>query len=486
MPIYDLGVLPDGRAFYTMKVIEGRTLADLVEALHAVSTPDSWGVPPDGTDFLAIIEAFVAVCEAVAFAHDRGVVHRDLKPPNIMLGTFGEVLVVDWGLVKILASDAEADAESVSTTLSESPELGTRYGAVSGTRGYMAPEQARGQIDQIGPHTDVYALGAILWVVLIGRSPESGLAPPRAPDELVRICHEALAPDPASRPRDAGQLARRVGAWMRGAQHAARVEAKARAVDAALGALSPEDRHRARLWCLLAVTPDGNLRTVPVAPEHAAEVVRLAAAGVLQMTDSDSVTLPDPALATSWPRLQAWHDADPEAHRLLHRLDEAARDWQASRSAALLWPDPQAVALARRFAAELGSGASDFLAASSAAIAARARRTRALLGSVGAVLLLAAGFSAWQWSVALDARDEARDRRRDAEARSLVARAHQEVGSKRGRTAVPSSARQPTSPAMSRSSTKPTARPRPCRLPARSSVTPTPSPAWSGPRTGPA
>ena len=148
VPIHDAGVLPDGRAFYTMKLVRGTRL-DAVERSR--------------TELLRI---FARVCEAVAFAHANGVVHRDLKPENVMVGEFGEVLVMDWG-----------------TT------------AIAGTPGYMAPEQQRGE--PAGPRTDVHALGAML-AFLIRRSP--------VPRRLTAIVAKAMASDPAERYANAQEL----------------------------------------------------------------------------------------------------------------------------------------------------------------------------------------------------------------------------------------------------------------------------------------
>ncbi len=163
VPIHDVGTLPDGRIFYTMKFVKGRTLADEVKKSTALP------------EFLRI---FQKLCEGVAFAHSHDVIHRDLKPENIMVGDFGEVLVMDWGLAKLLSPgnksqtylnknktpDSNKSKKQKSGELSSTLKTGrlTEHGTVMGTPAYMAPEQERGEIDQIDQRTDGYSLGAIL------------------------------------------------------------------------------------------------------------------------------------------------------------------------------------------------------------------------------------------------------------------------------------------------------------------------------------
>jgi hypothetical protein len=215
VPVYDL----DGRLpFYTMRFVKGRTLADAVAAHHS---KEGGGA----LDLRELLTAFIAACNAVAYAHSRGVIHRDLKPGNILLGEFGEVLVVDWGLAKVLGEGPET-IEQVPVSAEQGQ---TVQGQVLGTPAYMAPEQAEGRLDRLGRHTDVYGLGAVLYEVLTGHPPFAGATtqevltkvvqeqPPRAPSApaaLEAVCRKALAKRPEDRYGSAQELTRDVQRWL--------------------------------------------------------------------------------------------------------------------------------------------------------------------------------------------------------------------------------------------------------------------------------
>lgn len=170
VPVHDIGTLPDGRMFYVMKWVRGEGLAE-----HVRDRPLS-----------ERLRLFLRICDPVAFAHANGVIHRDLKPANIMVGQFGEVMVLDWGIARVMARPADPTGDPVGT-LPATDEL-TGEGAVIGTQGYMAPEQAGGQSALVDQRTDVYALGAILRSLLVGR-----------PRPLLSICTKALSPPPDQR-----------------------------------------------------------------------------------------------------------------------------------------------------------------------------------------------------------------------------------------------------------------------------------------------
>ena len=170
VPIYELGVLADRRPFFAMKLVKGRTLAEISQGSRRARP----------TAAAAVVD-LRAVCQTVAYAHARGVIHRDLKPSNIMVGAFGEVQVMDWGLAKVLARggavddagtltpEPDGDASVVRTARSGSDADASRAGSVLGTPGYMAPEQARGELDRVDERADVFGLGSILCEVLTGQ-----------------------------------------------------------------------------------------------------------------------------------------------------------------------------------------------------------------------------------------------------------------------------------------------------------------------------
>ena len=225
VPVHELGTLADGRRYFTMKEVRGTTLKHVIVDVHRGR--GEWS-------FRRLIAAFHDVCEAVAFAHSRGVIHRDLKPANIMVGDFGEVLVMDWGLAKVLGSryDGPPPEEPVVTDRSQDRAQATRIGVVAGTPTYMAPEQARGQVQRLAPPSDVYSLGAILYAILAGRPPykaetgaeivemvRAGPPAPLAPTvdrELAAICDKAMQRDMDDRYPDAVAMARELEAWLDG------------------------------------------------------------------------------------------------------------------------------------------------------------------------------------------------------------------------------------------------------------------------------
>ena len=231
VPVYELGERADGTLYYTMKVVRGRTLAD---AIHAA------------TDFearLRLLNHFVDLCQAIAYAHSRGVVHRDIKPQNVMVGAFGETVVLDWGIAKIQGRRDIRARELARQVKAVVDETLTVHGMRLGTPAYMSPEQAMGLIDAIDERSDVYSLGAVLRVILTGypeqemvvganlddstETVSGGAAPPKrrlmelpippeAPPELVCICTKALQPDKSHRYQHAEQLADEVDAYLAG------------------------------------------------------------------------------------------------------------------------------------------------------------------------------------------------------------------------------------------------------------------------------
>ncbi len=260
-PVYALGRMPDGRPLFTMKLIKGRTLTALLTERKDLAA--------DRSRFLAVFEQ---VCQTLAYAHARGVIHRDLKPSNIMVGAYGEVQVMDWGLAKVLPHHGEAGevrrvaAATEATSVIQTPRADldtgeasdeTQAGSVLGTPAYMAPEQARGEVEDVGVRSDVFGLGAILCEVLTRRPPFTG---PRetalkqacraelddalgrldgcgADQELIELTKRCLSADPAGRPSDAGEASAAVTAYRESverrlrAAEVANAEAKVKAVE---------------------------------------------------------------------------------------------------------------------------------------------------------------------------------------------------------------------------------------------------------------
>ena len=176
VPIYGLGHAPDGSPYYAMRFIRGDSLADAINRFHDPAGPFIDPVKRS-LQLRELLGRFLDVCDAMAYAHSRGVLHRDLKPGNVMLGPFGETLVVDWGLALALERVPEGHDSAhgaIKPTKTESSSLPDEKGAVVGTLAYMPPEQAEGNLDKLGPRSDVYGLGAILYDLLTGKFPNTG------------------------------------------------------------------------------------------------------------------------------------------------------------------------------------------------------------------------------------------------------------------------------------------------------------------------
>ena len=168
VPVHDFGTLPDGRLYFTMKEIQGVTLKDVIRSLHRPRSPMASHELRGGWSVQRLLQIFARICEAVGYAHEMGVLHRDIKPDNIMLGPHGEVLIVDWGIAKLLPKGAERFGIDVRIKPSK--------GSVIGTPMYMSPEQAQGEGSHVVETADVFSLGAILYEILTGKEPRKGRA----------------------------------------------------------------------------------------------------------------------------------------------------------------------------------------------------------------------------------------------------------------------------------------------------------------------
>ena len=275
-PLYELGQFSDGRPFFSMKLVKGQTLSALLAERNDPLQ--------DRGKFLGIFEQ---ICQTMAYAHSRGVIHRDLKPANIMVGAFGEVQVMDWGLAKVLSTGGVADErkertnqqDSIIETLrsvgSDTPEGSgsqTRVGSVMGTPAYMSPEQALGETDRLDERSDVFALGAILCVMLTGDPPYVGddttqvfrqatrgklddcfarLDSCGADSALIDLAKHCLEVESNDRPRDADTLAEQVSSYLGSVETRLRETELERATQAAR---AEEERKRRRVSMALAVS----------------------------------------------------------------------------------------------------------------------------------------------------------------------------------------------------------------------------------------
>jgi serine/threonine protein kinase len=215
VPVYGLGQVGDGSPVYAMRFIRGETFFEAAARFHAGAPPGrgpAWRSPA----FQQLLQRFLSVCNTIAYAHSRGVLHRDLKPANILLGEYGETIVVDWGLAVPAGAAEESQA-----------------GVIVGTPAYMAPEQAAGDADRVGPASDIYCLGATLYVLLSGQPPfqdeqvrdvlgkvrRGAFPPPRqrnrhVPPPLEAVCLKAMARRPGDRHPTALALADDLQRWL--------------------------------------------------------------------------------------------------------------------------------------------------------------------------------------------------------------------------------------------------------------------------------
>jgi eukaryotic-like serine/threonine-protein kinase len=230
VPVYGLGTHTDGRPFYAMRFIRGDNLKTAIHRFHQKKP-----VRYDSIEFRQLLGRMIDVCNAIAYAHSRGVLHRDIKPGNIMLGKFGETLVVDWGLAKITGRSNHGSEEATlqPPSANSSSIHQTLAGNVVGTPVYMSPEQADGRIHSLSGLTDVYSLGTTLYVLLTNRLPfhaennseilqkvrQGDVEPPRKlfpaiPANLEAICLKAMALKPEDRYADPLELAKDLERWL--------------------------------------------------------------------------------------------------------------------------------------------------------------------------------------------------------------------------------------------------------------------------------
>jgi serine/threonine-protein kinase len=232
VPVYGMGRFEDDRPFYAMRLVSGTSLKDEIDGYHAERTKRGAGAGRS-LDLSRLLSRFVDVCQTIAYAHSRGVWHRDLKPSNIMLDRYGETLVLDWGLAKPAGSRDLAGGSDELTFHPAQDTPATQPGSRAGTPAYMSPEQADGRVEEVGPASDIYSLGATLYCLLTGMAPFDGSDPaailakvsagdfarPREVDSTIprpleAICMKAMALGSPERYQSTRALAEDVERWL--------------------------------------------------------------------------------------------------------------------------------------------------------------------------------------------------------------------------------------------------------------------------------
>jgi serine/threonine protein kinase len=234
VPVHALGESPDGRPYYVMRFVQGDTLSEAIKSHHRPDNPNRRRAGERQLALSQLLGRMIDVCNAMEYAHSRGILHRDLKPGNILLGKYGETLVVDWGLAKAKGTREVRSQGSARLPMPDHYSgVQTSAGAVVGTPTYMSPEQAAGKLDELTPSTDIYSLGATLYHLLTGRPPFEKQQSttlllkvqrgefknprdvnPEVPSDLQAICLKAMSLNPSNRYSSARELADDIERWL--------------------------------------------------------------------------------------------------------------------------------------------------------------------------------------------------------------------------------------------------------------------------------
>ena len=266
VPVYGMGRNSDGRPFYAMRLIRGDTLGDAIRRYHAQAAPAPASAER-ALELRRLLGHFVTVCNTIAYAHSQGVLHRDIKPGNILLGPFGQTVVVNWGLAKLIGARGPEVMEAFDQAGDARPaaEAETQPGQVMGTPSFMSPEQFAGDPGVLGPASDVYSLGATLYMLLAGRPAFHDVKPPllaekikhgdfppprrfnrEVPAALEAVCKKAMALRPEDRYASARALASDVERWLGGEPVSAMREPLAARAQALAGGSSHAGNSRRR------------------------------------------------------------------------------------------------------------------------------------------------------------------------------------------------------------------------------------------------
>jgi eukaryotic-like serine/threonine-protein kinase len=346
VPVYGLGSYADGRPYYAMRFIRGDSLKEAIDRFHATKGQPVSPSPLEGEgrgegaaasagnrslQFRKLLRRFTDVCNAIDYAHSRGVLHRDIKPGNIIVGKHGETLVVDWGLAKATGKSEPRAEERTLVPSSASGSAETLPGSALGTPAYMSPEQARGDLDHLGPRSDVYSLGATLYCLLTGKPPCEGedvgellrraqraeFTPPRQIDPAIdkpleAVCLKAMALKPEDRYASPRLLADDIERWMADEPVAAWTEPWARTLMRWL------TRHRTGVTGAAAGLLAGVVGLSAVLAVQARANGALASKNGELTVANARVTTANAALSAANARVEARYDLAVEAIKTFH------------------------------------------------------------------------------------------------------------------------------------------------------------------------